>query len=57
MDEDFRKLKTSEKCDDGAESCSTTGVPKIVSNCVSIVGLNAWFLKRSTWKVIPLSRL
>jgi hypothetical protein len=29
-------LKTSEKCDDRVESSSTIGVPKIVSNCISI---------------------
>jgi hypothetical protein len=28
-DEDFRILKTSKKCDDGIESCSTTGDPEM----------------------------
>jgi hypothetical protein len=34
LDEDFRILKTSKICDDGNESHSTTGVPKIFPTVV-----------------------
>jgi hypothetical protein len=38
MDEDLRILKTSKKCDDGTESCSTTGVSKIFPTVAASLG-------------------
>jgi hypothetical protein len=37
-DEYFRILKTSKKCDDSTESCSTTAVPKMSPIVLSSFG-------------------